>query len=88
MEQKVKNLAKIYLWLFAGILICISAACMKYSDSFNFEQFLANGDVYEFSQEELTTSTDSCVYNSVANVYITYADWANKEFAKLPENKS
>lgn len=88
MKQKVKNLAKIYLWLFAGILICISAACMKYSDSFNFEQFLANGDVYEFSQEELTTSTDSCVYNSVANVYITYADWANKEFAKLPENKS
>lgn len=88
MEQKSKNLAKIYVWLIAGILLCISASWMKTSNSFNFEQFLDKGDVYDYPQEELTTSTDSLVYDETSNTYMTKAAVAYKTFLNISVNKA
>ena len=87
MEQKTKKLAKICVWMITGILVCISASCMKTGNSFNFDQYLTNHDVYNFSKAEIKASTNSCVYNSSTDTFMVNGSLANKTFEKIIDNK-
>ena len=88
MEQKVNNIVKRYIWFFAGLLLCLAAALMKNSGGSGFDRFLGNNEVYEFSQEELKSSTNTCIYNSETDAYVTVGNKAKKTFQKIPEARS
>lgn len=88
MEHNTKTIVKIYIWLLAGILLCAAAACMKYSDSLNFEHFLENGDIYTFSQEKVASATSTIAYDSGTGVYTVTTDNAKKALGKVPGKRS
>lgn len=82
-SQKEKRFLKLYIWLFAGILMSIAVSFMRMSGSFGIDSFLNQGRVYDFIRSDLTSSTASCIYNPGEGYYTTVGEKAKKSFRKL-----
>lgn len=87
-DQKKERFLKLYIWLFAGILMSIAVSFMRISGSANLNAFLDQGRVYDFVRADLTSSMHGGSYNPEGNYYTVEGERARKNFRRLESTET
>ena len=87
-DQKKERFLKLYIWLFAGILMSIAVSFMRISGNANLDAFLDQGRVYDFIRADLTSSMHGGSYNSEGNYYTVEGERARKNFRRLESTET
>lgn len=86
MSNREKKNLFLYLWGMAGILLALMISFMEAGESWNIDNFLNQEQTYEFSEENLLHTEDTCIRNAETGIYTVVADKAVLQIEDLYES--
>lgn len=88
MREKNMRFMKIYIWVLTGIFFAAGVGLLKIGGTLDVQNPMNQERIYDFSGNELTTSSETWIYDAQSGVFVVQGDKAGKNFASIPYNGS
>lgn len=88
MDKRTKYFMKIYIWLLTGIFLAAGYGLLKIGGGLDVQNPMNQGRIFDFSTEELTTSSGTWIYDGQSERFVVQSDKSWKTFPRLPKKRA